>query len=123
MPFDLDRTTHVFRPTATGGVQTVVADDRGDEEQIGLIREHLRAESARFRHGDFSDPAAIHGSSMPGLATLRARAADIGIRYEEVPAGARIRYTAPDQTVLHALHVWFSAQVADHGAHATHASG
>ena len=34
MPFDLDATTHRFEPTATGLVETVVADDRADDEQI-----------------------------------------------------------------------------------------
>ncbi|HKJ92630.1 MAG TPA: c-type cytochrome, partial [Longimicrobiales bacterium] len=34
MPFSLDRATHVFRATATGGVQQVVAKDAGDSEQI-----------------------------------------------------------------------------------------
>ena len=30
MPFDLEQTTHRFTPTATGGVQDVVADQSGD---------------------------------------------------------------------------------------------
>ncbi|MET9375519.1 hypothetical protein ABZX98_15385 [Streptomyces sp. NPDC002992] len=50
MPFDLEQTTHRFTPMATGGVQAVVADRRGDSEQIGLIRDHLRKEAEAFGH-------------------------------------------------------------------------
>jgi hypothetical protein len=33
MPFDLDRTTHHFAKTDTGGVQSVTADDPADATQ------------------------------------------------------------------------------------------
>ena len=117
MPFDLERTTHVFRPTASGGVQTVVSDDR-DPEQVGLIRRHLRKEPASFARGVFTDSRDIHGSHMPGLATLEARAAELRVRYEEVARGARIRFTADDRELVDAIHRWFEAQAADHGDHA-----
>ena len=38
MPFDLERTSHIFAPQADGGLQQVIADDPGDAEQIVLIR-------------------------------------------------------------------------------------
>lgn len=70
MPFDLDRTTHRFTKTTTGGIQTVTADDPADAQQIKLIREHLTEEIAAFRKGDYGDPASIHGGQMPGLREL-----------------------------------------------------
>jgi hypothetical protein len=118
MPFDLERTTHVFRPKPDGGVQTVVADEAGDAEQVRLIREHLRDEARRFATGDFEDPARIHGEDMPGLAELRAGAGRIDVRWEPVPDGARIRYATADPRLVHAIHAWFRAQIADHGVHA-----
>jgi hypothetical protein len=118
MPFDLEATTHVFEKDRDGGVQTVVADDPGDVEQVRLVREHLREEAEAFRAGDYGDPAAIHGMEMPGLATLEARADEIEIRYEDVPEGGRIRYTTEAPALVSALHAWFDAQVMDHGAHA-----
>ena len=69
MPFDLERSTHVFERTPSGGVQTVSSDD-GDEAQIRLIRSHLAEEAGRFASGDFHDPEMIHGEDMPGLPTL-----------------------------------------------------
>ncbi|MEU7799906.1 hypothetical protein AB0B10_11590 [Micromonospora arborensis] len=119
MPFDLDRTTHRFTRTDTGGVQTVVADDPQDTTQITLVQQHLTAEVERFRRGDFSDPARIHGTGMPGLATLRAHGGQIIIEYEPIPNGARATYTTDDARLRDALHHWFDAQVSDHGPHAT----
>jgi hypothetical protein len=120
MPFDLDRSTHRFSKTGTGGRQTVTADEPVDQRQVGLIREHLRAESERFRRGDFADPARIHGSEMPGLAELRAGAARIRIDYRELPDGAQLDYLTAEPPLLRALHAWFDAQVTDHGRHAEH---
>ncbi|HET6704471.1 hypothetical protein [Amycolatopsis sp.] len=119
MPFDLDRTTHRFTKSDTGGVQTVTADDPRDTAQITLIRQHLTAEVDRFRRGDFTDPARIHGTGMPGLATLRAHQGRITIGYENTPAGARATYVTGDTELRTALHAWFDAQVSDHGPHAT----
>ncbi|WP_202919453.1 hypothetical protein [Saccharothrix deserti] len=119
MPFDLERTTHRFARTDTGGVQTVVADDPRDTAQITLIRDHLTAEVDRFRRGDFTDPARIHGNEMPGLQALRAHGGGITIDYETTPDGARATYTTGDAGLRNALHAWFDAQVSDHGQHAT----
>ena len=117
MPFDLNRTLHIFEPTSYGGVQTVVVHD-GDPKQIALVRSHLRKEAAAFAHGDFADPAEIHGMNMPGLAQLRAGARKIVITYAPTSNGASIRYKTSDPTMIAAIHQWFAAQVKDHGAHA-----
>jgi hypothetical protein len=117
MPFDLDRTMHVFEPTADGGVQSVLVHD-GDPQQIALVRSHLRKEADAFARGDFADPAAIHGTNMPGLAQLRAGASRIAVTYIDVPNGGSLRYKTSDPRLIAALHEWFAAQVKDHGAHA-----
>jgi hypothetical protein len=120
MPFDLDRTTHRFTKTDTGGVQTVVADDPTDTGQITPIQEHLRREAERFGRGDFSDPTRIHGADMPGLTALRDGFDKIIISYQPTSDGARISYTTNDPELVTALHLWFDAQVGDHGRHAEH---
>jgi hypothetical protein len=120
MPFDLDRTTHRFTPTGDGLLQEVVADDPAEATQVRLVREHLTAEAARFRAGDYGDPARIHGAGMPGLAELSAGAAAIEITYAEITAGAALRFRSADPALVRALHAWGQAQVSDHGAHAEH---
>jgi hypothetical protein len=117
MPFDMNRTMHMFAPTTSGGVQSVVSND-GDQHQIALIRAHLRKEAQAFAHGNFADPASIHGSSMPGLARLEAGARSIAVGYADTADGAKITYKTSDPTLIAAIHDWFAAQVSDHGAHA-----
>ncbi|MFF5035560.1 hypothetical protein [Nocardia salmonicida] len=117
MPFDLDKSTHSFQPVADGGRQTVTAHDPSDIEQIRLIREHLTSEAVKFATGYFSDPAAILGDRMPGLADLRAGSARITLRYEELPDGARLYYTTNEPQLVTALHLWFKAQSSDHGTY------
>jgi hypothetical protein len=118
MPFDLERTTHVFEPQDYGGVQTVIADDPADRDQIRLVREHLKAEADAFARGDFGDPANIHGDEMPGLRKLEENYAAIEVTFELTADGARISYRSTDPEVVEALHDWFEAQVNDHGSHA-----
>ena len=122
MPFDLDATTHIFTDTATGGTQDVIADHPRDDTNIDTIRHHLADEAAKFRAGDFSDPEAIHGSSMPGLAILKERHGDISVELADTDTGATITYTSSDPDVVAAIHDWFAAQTSDHGKHAEHGS-
>jgi hypothetical protein len=122
MGFDLDSTTHRFETTDSGLVQSVTADDPGDEQQIRLVREHLAEQATRFAEGDFDDPAAIHGHDMPGLAELRTAAGAIHIELQQLDAGARMIFTTEDPALIDALHRWAHAQRLDHGAHAEHGS-
>ncbi|MEV6202702.1 aspartate carbamoyltransferase [Streptomyces sp. NPDC051771] len=120
MPFDLDRTTHRFTPTADGLLEEVVADAPEDAEQVRLIREHLTHEAERFRKGEYDDPAAIHGTAMPGLRQLATGAEHVDITYSERPDGAALRFRTADATLMDALHRWGAAQTSDHGEHAEH---
>ena len=117
MPFDQTRTMHMFRPTPTGGTETIVSND-SDPKQVALIRSHLKKEAAAFARGDYTDPASIHGMQMPGLATLASNASKMDVVYESVQDGAEGVFTTRDASALKALHDWFEAQVSDHGSHA-----
>jgi hypothetical protein len=118
MPFDLERTTHVFSKTEDGGLQQVVSDD-DDPEQIALIQAHLQEEALRFQQGDFDDPAQIHGDNMPGLALLRAEYGEVEVVYTPLAEGAQITYRAEAPELITAIHLWFDAQLSDHGPHAS----
>ncbi|MCE3242909.1 MAG: cytochrome c family protein [Deltaproteobacteria bacterium] len=120
MPFDLEQTTHVFQKLDDGGLQKVIVKDSGNKKQIALIQSHLKEESEKFRKGDFSDPAKIHGENMPGLAELKTSAARIDVRYTALSDGAQIRYATKDVKLITAIHRWFDTQLSDHGHHATH---
>jgi hypothetical protein len=119
MPFDLDKTHHTFEQTASGGIETVRALDPKDSTQIGLIRSHLQLEATKFAVGDFSDPTAIHGMTMPGVAALSAAGGRLKVAYGELSDGATITYSSEDPVVVAAIHDWFNAQLMDHGQHAS----
>lgn len=114
MPFDLEATTHTFTKNTTGGIEQIVANDPRDEGNISLVRQHLQGEADQFAEGDYSDPATIHGTTMPGLQELQAAGDRVQIRYQQVPSGARITYTSSDPVLVAALHAWFDAQNSDH---------
>jgi cytochrome c553 len=119
MPFDLEQTLHVFSKTEQGGVQQVIVKDKTNTGQIELIRAHLAKIADEFKHGDYSNPATIHGDTMPGLAALRnAQPEHIQIDYTELADGAQITYTSDQPLLIHAIHQWFDAQLSDHARHA-----
>lgn len=115
MPFDLDRTTHIFTMTETGGLQQVVAKSETDATQVQLIQQHLQHEAQRFASGDFSDPTALHGTAMPGVGLLSARAPALTVRYTPLPNGGQIAFDTDDIKLMTAVHQWFGAQLSDHG--------
>lgn len=119
MPFDLEKTIHVFFRTDQGGIQQVNAKNDTDVEQIELIRAHLKKIAQEFGQGDFSDPEQIHGADMPGLAVLRtAKPGEISMKYSELPNGAQIDYSSENPEYIQAIHQWFDAQLSDHARHA-----
>jgi len=118
-PFKLSATTQVFTKTRTGGLQKVVAKDPKNSEQIQLIRQQLSDLAGRFRRGDFSAPADIHGADVPGLAKLKAAApGQISIHYLQLANGGQIEYSTRDPALVTAIHDWFDTQVSDRGREA-----
>jgi hypothetical protein len=119
MPFDLKQTQHIFSKTETGGVQQVIVRNSPNPQQIELIRQHLTKISQEFSHGDFSNPAKIHGQDMPGLAELRkAEPGQLHVVYKELENGAEITYSSEQPGLVDAIHRWFDAQLSDHGSDA-----
>jgi len=119
MPFDLEKTVHVFTKVETGGVQQVIVKDKSDSAQIQLIRQHLAKIAGEFNQGDFSNPVKIHGENMPGLHALRsAEKGALSIIYKELPDGAQIDYRSEKPALVAAIHQFFDAQLSDHARHA-----
>ncbi len=118
MPFAMAKTAHIFKMTESGGLQRVIAKDPGAADQIALIQQHLRHEAEKFRHGDYSDPAMLHGADMPGLKELQAGGARLKVSYAALPSGAELRFETTDLHLLTAVHRWFGAQLSEHGADA-----
>jgi hypothetical protein len=120
MPFNLEATIHTFKNVSDGCTELVTVKNAKDSKNLALIRSHLTKEAKKFSQGDFSDPAYLHGKDMPGLAQVSAgaKAGKIKITYSSLPTGAQLRYVTKDAKLVKALHVWFEAQVNQHGDHA-----
>ena len=119
MPFNLDKTMHIFSKTELGGIQQVIAKDESDGRQIDLVRKHLTEISQQFTQRNFSGPEHIHGKDMPGLMALRNAEPDaISIIYSELDNGAQIEYFSTKTNLVNAIHQWFDAQLKDHARHA-----
>ncbi len=118
MPFDVAKTVHIFRMTESGGIERVVVKETSDADQVRLIQQHLRKEASRFQHGDYSDPATLHGASMPGLQELQLGAQRVKVSYSDLSNGAEIGFETADQRLITAIHRWFGAQLSEHGADA-----
>lgn len=118
MPFNLEKTLHVFEKTKHGGLQQVIATNAADSEQIQLIRRHLRELTASFQKGDFSRQHRIHGENMPGISELTESYKRVQFFYRELANGAEIEYAAEDSALIDAIHRYFNAQLRDHARHA-----
>ncbi len=115
MPFNMSKVTHYFIDTNNGGVLMIKAKDEKDREQIGLIRKHLKKESNLFSKAEFRDPQTLHGVNMPGLKVLTQSKGKFKVVYKILSDGAQLTFTSDDSTVINAFHVWFAAQLKDHG--------
>lgn len=118
MPFDISKTVHIFKMTDFGGVERVVSRDPKATDQIALIQQHLKHETAQFQGGDYSDPARLHGETMPGLKELRDGASRLKVKYAALPDGAEITFESSDFHLVTAVHRWFGAQLSEHGSDA-----
>ena len=118
MPFEISKTVHIFKMTEYGGKLQVIVKDPGSSDQIAFIQQHLRHEAERFQLGDYSDPATLHGSHMPGLKELQAGFSEIKVSYTSLPDGAEITFEAADIHLITAIHRWFGSQLSEHGADA-----
>ncbi|MCK5831343.1 MAG: aspartate carbamoyltransferase [Methylococcales bacterium] len=120
MPFDLNKTLHVFSKTEDGGIQQVISKKPLNKSQIILTQEHLKKIAAEFKQGNFTDPTKIHGKDMPGLNALKnAKPGSIIIKYRELENGAEITYATKTPELITAIHQWFDAQLSDHARHST----
>lgn len=84
--------------------------------QIRPLREHLLREARGRANGDYADPAAIHGTSMPGQLEVQSGVAGLRVSPMDLPNGARIRFQTEDGQLVVAPHAWLAAQVCDHAA-------
>lgn len=118
MEFDLTNSIHIFTSTTSGGKLTVLAKTPS-KTLIFSIQNHLAKVSEGFKFGNYTDPSLIHGISMPGLSTMKRDFKNILVIYQKEKAGGTIKFFSKNDRDIQAIHLWFAAQLNDHGADAT----
>jgi hypothetical protein len=111
MGFPAAKTAHHFRLLPAGGVIEVRANDSKDSQTRDEIRMHLAHIASMFAAGDFNAPMFIHDTAPPGVPTMIRLRAEIQYKYEETPAGARVRITAENSQALDAIHAFLLFQI------------
>jgi hypothetical protein len=114
MGFDQQKTTHHFYLYPDGGAIDVAANDPNDLADIPAARSHLPHIAKMFGEGDFSAPALVHATNVPGTADLARLKDRLSYRYEETPRGGRVNIVTADPDALAALHRFLRFQIADH---------
>jgi len=117
-PFDARKTKQIFQLLLNGGLQTVVAVNAADQEQIGLIQARLKEQAEKFQNGDFSDSAMIHGGETPELAEMRLGVKQITIRYDPMSDGGQISYSSANPELVKSIHRWLMAQLSEQSKNA-----
>jgi hypothetical protein len=114
MGFDQDKTTHHFRLSETGGAIEVAATDAADKTTVAQVRAHLKEIAGEFARGDFDKPLATHAETPPGVRTMQERRDRLAFRYENIPAGARVRIITADRNAADAVHEFLRYQIREH---------
>ena len=98
MGFPHDKTAHHFRLYADGGAIEVTVSDSKDFQNMHAIRSHITHIVTMFSNGDFSVPMFLHDEVPPGVPLMKEKRTEISYRFEELPAGGRVRIktTNPD---------------------------
>lgn len=114
MGFDQDKTAHHFRLYKTGGAIEVVANDPADDTSRDQIRAHLKTIASEFAEGDFAKPLATHRELPPGVLAMQQRRSALAFKYDELPAGGRVRITTSDAKAIEAVHEFLRYQIREH---------
>jgi hypothetical protein len=104
MGFSHERTTHHFELNCDGGAIDVRANDAKDTESRDQIRGHFQHIAQMFAAGNFNAPMLVHGTTVPGTATMIRLKDQLHWELKDTPRGARINITADNKAALDAVH-------------------
>jgi hypothetical protein len=114
MGFPHDKTTHHFRLYSDGGAIEVTVNDNKGSENMHAIRSHLTHIVAMFSNGEFSIPMFVHDQVPPGVRVMKDKHAEISYKFEDLPAGGRVRIKTTSPDALKAIHDFLRFQIGDH---------
>jgi hypothetical protein len=114
MGFSHEKTTHHFLLFKDGGAIEVNANDPKDTTSRDEIRQHLSHITQMFAAGNFNVPMLIHGTTPPGVPTIKELRDQIHYVFQETDSGARIRISTTNPQALRAVHDFLRFQITKH---------
>lgn len=114
MGFSQEKTSHHFLLLKDGGAIDVAANDSKDTASRDEIRQHLSHIAKMFSDGNFDVPMFIHGTTPPGVPTMKQLHEQIRYEFRETSSGARVRIRTANAQALEAVHSFLRFQIADH---------
>ncbi|MDB4900313.1 MAG: hypothetical protein JWN53_2121 [Gemmatimonadetes bacterium] len=115
MGVDQYTSIHRFDDLPTGG-RIELQRDSDDPEGVRTIRAHLRAITKAFGTGDFSTPALVHLTSVPGTDVMARKRGVMRYAMRELPRGGVVTITTTDTAALRAVHRFLAFQRGEHQA-------
>lgn len=114
MGFSQEKTTHHFRLYKDGGAIEVSANDPKDTTSRDEIRQHLSHITQMFAAGNFNVPMLIHGTTPPGVPTMKELRDQIHYAFQEIDFGGRVRINTSNLQALEAVHEFLRFQIREH---------
>jgi len=114
MGFSHEKTTHHFELNYDGGAIDVRANDAKDTESRDQIRSHFKHIVQMFSDGNYGAPMLVHGTNLPGTATMSRLKDQLHWTLSESPRGARLTVAADSKAALDAVHEFLRFQIQDH---------
>jgi hypothetical protein len=114
MGFSHEKTTHHFLLFKDGGAIEVNANDPKDTTSRDESRQHLSHITQMFAAGNFNVPMLIHGTTPPGVPTIKDLRDQIHYVFQETDSGARIRISTTNPQALKAVHDFLRFQITEH---------
>lgn len=115
MGVDQYTSTHHFDALPDGG-RIELQRNGPDSVGIAQIRNHIREIADAFRKGDFSTPAMVHMTEVPGTRQMAEHRALISYEPHDLPRGAELRIRTSDPEALRAIHEFLAFQRGEHHA-------
>ena len=115
MGVDQYASTHHFDALPDGG-RIELQRDAPDSAGVARIRAHLREIAVAFKAGDFSQPATVHMSDVPGAKVMAAKRRVISYETHDLPRGAELWIRTRDAEAIHAIHDFMAFQRMEHHA-------
>jgi hypothetical protein len=79
-----------------------------------IIRTPLSHVAEMFSAGDFNVPMFVHGTTPPGVPTMKKLHCEIHYRYQETDTGGKIVIDTANPKALKAVHEFLRFQIAAH---------